>query len=537
MNIVTEHYMTARDGVKLYTTVQLPAADGKFPTVIMRTPYDKLTTDFSALAAEDTCGYALVNQQCRGTARSEGECNAYLHEREDGLDLLEWVRKQPFYNGEIYLRGTSYRTSVHFAYLDTDPADIRAAVLAVQDSERYNVCYRNGFFKTGLHGKWVFGMHRRNQHIERNFTLDTMRTMPLAGVTRAVFNEFVPYIEESFVHPDPDDPYWRSDEGGGYYSDVCNKCSMPILLVTSWYDIYTGGVFAMWRSLRPERRKRCALIVTPFDHAFDPLPEAVPEESREFMADGSMRTIDPRWRYRWFELFRQGRAWDFVEPGKIAYYRLWDNRWIIADDIRNGETVEEWYLDAERRLLPGGADAGEITYTYNPYAPAKFEGGVCNNFGGMKYQDEPNSRYDIISFLSAPLDADRVCEGEIEIELHCRSTAEDTCFYVRLDVVRDGKALPLRDDIDSLRRWNREYRPGDECAIRYKMAPHAFKLRRGDVLRLDVSSSCVPYFQVHTNYPGLQALQPVGRVCRNTILTGRSLVRIFVRKEPPECRG
>ena len=107
MNIVTEHYMTARDGVKLYTTVQLPQAEGKFPTIIMRTPYDKLATDFDALAAEETCGYALVNQECRGTAKSEGECNAYFHEREDGLDLLEWVRKQPFYNGEIYLRGTS----------------------------------------------------------------------------------------------------------------------------------------------------------------------------------------------------------------------------------------------------------------------------------------------------------------------------------------------------------------------------------------------------------------------------------------------
>ena len=165
MNIVSEHYMTARDGVKLYTTVQLPRPEGRFPVVVRRTPYAAMTTDLAALAEEDNCGYAVVNQHCRGTARSEGVCNAYLNERADGLDLLDWIRKQPFYNGEIFLRGTSYRTSVHFSYLDTDPVDIRATFLAVQDSERYNICCRNGFFKTGLHGKWVFGMHRRNQPI------------------------------------------------------------------------------------------------------------------------------------------------------------------------------------------------------------------------------------------------------------------------------------------------------------------------------------------------------------------------------------
>ena len=530
MNKVSECYVPMRDGVELCTLIQLPAA-GPLPTVVKRTPYASMITDFAALEAEDTHGYAVVTQYCRGTSRSGGECNAYLNERADGLDLLEWVRKQPFYNGELFLWGASYLSTVHFSYLDTDPPDVKAAYLAVQDTERYNICYRNGFFKPGLHGKWALDMHLRNQPIRRDYTIDSFRTMPLAGLTETVFGQKVPYLEETFLHPDPDDPYWRTPEAGSDLHDVCSRCSVPIMLVTGFYDIYTGGVFDMWRRLTPERRSKCALIVTPFEHACDPDPELVSEELRDFVPDGCLSTTAPGLCWNWFNHFRLGTPLPFASLGKTTYYRLWDHRWLTADELVNASECEEWRLDADRRLTPGAAAAGEITYTYNPYDPAPFAGGVCNNFGGLKYQDGPNSRYDIVSFVSDPLEHDRVCEGRIEVELHCRSTAEDTCFYIRLDLVRDGKTLSLRDDIDSVRRHAPEYRPGEECVIRYTLAPHAFRLQSGDRLRLDVSSSCVPHFQVHTNRPGLQALHRTARSCRNTVITGSSLVRLFVRRE------
>src|SRR5450759_3232815 len=35
--------MKTRDGVKLYADIYRPKADGKFPVILMRTPYDKST--------------------------------------------------------------------------------------------------------------------------------------------------------------------------------------------------------------------------------------------------------------------------------------------------------------------------------------------------------------------------------------------------------------------------------------------------------------------------------------------------------------
>ncbi|MBQ7395685.1 MAG: CocE/NonD family hydrolase [Lentisphaeria bacterium] len=528
-NIVKECYVTMRDGVELYTVVQLPCEQGSFPVVIKRNPYLPKKMDLDALANEDTRGYAVVTQQCRGTANSSGICIAYINERNDGLDLLDWVRKQPFYNGELFLCGGSYCASVHYSYLNTNPGDIKAAVLMVQDSERYNILYRNGFFKPGLHGNWVMGMYKRNCDVKRELADDTFRTLPLAGVTQHIFGEYVPQIEEEFLHPDPADEFWNTPAGGSDYHDVLNRCSVPVLLTTGFYDIYTGGVFDMWNSLAPERRKECALIVSPFAHAWNPPMRTEPDELPDF-ENARMSQLCPGFEYVWFDHFRLATPLEFMEKGKIKYYTLFENAWHTAEKLENAPVGMTFSLGADRTLNRESGEPGEITYTYNPYAPASFKGGLCNNFGGMQFQDEPNSRYDIISFVSPEFDEELICDGKIETELYCKSTASDSCFYIRLSLVREGRSIGLRDDIDSLCRQENGYTPGSERKINFTFAEHSFKIQKGDRLRLDVSSSCFPHFQVHTNRIGVLALHDKAEICRNTVITGKSTIKIFVKK-------
>ena len=525
-NTILEYFVPMPDGTKLYTIVQLPEKGEKFPVIIHRNPYFSCDINFEELKSEETFGYAVVTQHCRGTGKSEGVFHAYTNERNDGLALLDWIRQQSFYNGEIFLNGASYAASVHYAYLDTNPKDIKAAFLGVQDPNRYNICYRNGFLKPGLHGNWVLKMYKKNQPIERNFTIDTFRTLPLANITKSVFNEYVPSIENTFIHPDSNDEYWKTIEGGSDYINACSNSSMPILFTTSFYDIYTGGILDMWKNLSCERKKNCALVVTPFEHNYNPLETDIKEELQDFK-DGLLRKVCPNLMYDWFDSVRENKAAPFVEMGKIIYYRLYDNKWIKTPELKNNSCEQILYLSKDRTLEPTPSKEDTITYTYNPYNPANFNGGVCYNFGGVAYQDAPNSRYDIISFMSKEFTKDAIIEGEIQVELHCKSTAPDTCFYLRLSLVRDNKAISLRDDIDSLCRVEKEYIPGEERVLKFTLVYHAFKMLKGDALRLDVSSSCVPHFQVHTNNKGIQALQTSAQICKNTIITGKSFIKYF----------
>ena len=533
-NIIKEYMFELADGVRLYTVVQLPEQKGKFPVIIIRTPYAPTAADpksqtlLDNMQSEDTHGYVVVTQHCRGTGKSEGICQAYLNERNDGLALLAWIRNQPFYNGEIFLSGNSYLTSVHYSWMNIKQPDVKAAFLPVQDSERYNALYRHGFYKTGGHGQWVINMYKRNRPIKRDLAPDTFRTLPLKGITKLVFGEIVPEIEEEMRHPDPTDAYWRTPEGGADYHDACQKTSFPILLVTAFYDIYTEGIMDIWNRMTPERKQNGACIVTPYSHDWNPSPNRSPRDLPDFPG-GRIDEVCPDLKYIWFDHFRKGTPLHFVKKGKITYYTLFENRWHTADYLADAPNKRQYHLCADRTLKAEAQESGEITYLYNPYAPASFKGGCCLNFGGMQIQDKPNSRYDIISFLSEPFAEKVLCEGKITLELHCRSTAPDTCFYARLSLVRNGKALSLRDDIDSLCRIQKDYIPGTERLLNFTFAEHSFEIQPGDCLRLDVSSSCVPYFQVHTNRKGLQTDQTGADPCRDTIITGKSVLTLRCR--------
>ena len=99
-----------RDGVELSADIYLPdTPSGRFPTVLVRTPYDNNRLDTIAAArsfAQD--GYACVVQDVRGRWDSDGDYYPFRHEGIDGYDTQEWIGRQSWSNGRIGMSGPSY---------------------------------------------------------------------------------------------------------------------------------------------------------------------------------------------------------------------------------------------------------------------------------------------------------------------------------------------------------------------------------------------------------------------------------------------
>lgn len=523
-----EFMLPASDGVLLFTRLFSLSPDSKGPVVVMRSPYETdaplppLQTGL--LAALVKAGYIVVYQHCRGCGKSDGICIPYLNERQDGLALLEWIRKQSFYAGELFLTGGSYLASVHFSYLNTDVSDVKGAVLAVQDCNRYNILYRNGFYKCGLHGAWAVSMYKKKQLKQKNFTKDTFRTFPLTAFSQTVFGEEASWMTEEFCHPDPADPFWNTPEGGGDYKTALDDLKFPVLFTTSFYDIYTEGVFDMWDKLTPEQRRKCALVVTPYAHAYLGTPSPVVEFN-----NGRLEEMWPDFQVEWFNAIREKRAPSFVTLGCTTWHAQHEGIWRTAPHLENGQQPMTFVLNdhtLDEKALP----EQEITYTYNPYNPAEFKGGCCNNFDGQQLQDAPDSRYDIKSFLTEPLTKELVLQGRGQVKLKVASDCEDTCFYARLSMVNTkGESVCLRDDIISLRSQHPDYRPGTAVEVELNFAPNAIKLVPGEQLRLDISSSCWPYFLPHRNKVGNYWEMESAAIARNTLFTGASTLTLFER--------
>ena len=517
-----EEMVPVDDGVKLYTYGAVPPDGVKCAIVLIRNPYvqerrenmlDCAARMQSALAR----GYVYVHQHCRGCGMSEGDWIPYESERADGLALLDWVRKLPWYNGEIFLEGGSYLSSVHWSYLDTNPPDVKGACLNVQEVDRYNIVYRNGFFKSGLHGGWfIKGYKKKNHEIQRNKSV-SFADFPLEAFSPRYWGEDVPALDNKIRHPRPDDPFWSSAEPGSgvNYRRAFQDSTMPILLRTGFYDIYTEGICDMWREASPKRRANCALLIDAYDHG-GKLKDDMRGTQGEF--PGGARQDEGVSSLDWFDYCRTGKACTNATPGMVRYYALWENKWIEEESMLDG-ACDIWLALGE----------GMRTWTYDPRNPLPNfpgSGGIC--FGGMRSQPEPGFRDDVVSFVLPPATRRVDVRGRMTALLYVTSDCEDTCFYVRVDVKKsDGKWYLLRDDITSLSYVDGPYRPGEERNLTFSFADHAFRLEEGDVLRVDVSSAC-SQFAPHPNTAGNAFAERNPKVAHNTVNASKSRLHLPV---------
>ena len=501
-------YIISKDA-KLFTAILLPNGKEQFPTVVIRTPYvDALET----LTEKEICvqymrenikwlehGYAVVVQHCRGRGKSDGDCIPYINERDDSHALYSWMRNQSFYNGELFLKGGSYLASVHYCAAPFDD-DIKGAIFGVQDSERYNICYRNGFLKKGLHGNWYVGMYKAKSKMKKHYTSGSFETLPLSDFTKAVFSEPSADFDEMLRSPKPTDPFWSTHNGGTDARGATDNIGFPALFTTGFYDIYTGGIFDMWKKMSAESRENCALVVSPYDHG-DSFNEATGiafpngKRTEQFGAD---------YEIKWFEHIRKNGKSPF-EKGKITYYNLFENHW-HTDDFKAPEAIVS---------LPLGNET--VTYTYNPFDPPRFKGGLSCNFGGGVFQDKPNSRHDILSIYTAPVENGIFVKGKMLAKLRVSSDCEDTCFYVRISIEKERGDFGLRDDITSLCYQIGDYVPNTLVDFTFSFDEHAFLIKKGERLRVDIASANAEHYVRHTNQKGLYSEQSTAKIAHNTV--------------------
>lgn len=506
------------NGAELFTVVCLPRNWGKFPTVVMRLPYVDAEEN---LEETEICqnalneyqvwldhGYAVVFQHCRGRGKSSGDCIPYINEREDGLHLQDWIRKQPFYNGELYLYGRSYKASVHFV---TAPfaQDIKGAVLEVQDCERYNCNYRNGFYKIGLHGGWYVGMYKHKSIRNKNYTAESFHMLPLSAFSQRVFGEKAEDFDAILQHPNKDDPFWETRFGGGEAHDAIKHANIPILLVTGFYDIYTGGVFDMWNSFNAATKLKSALAVHPFDHGGKEETQPINFEN------GNINKAFEYYPVKWFDSIRDKGEPPFPK-GKVTYYKLFDGKW-CCDQFSKAKEYQRIDLGSE-----------EVSYVYDPDDPATFKGGLSANFKGAAWQDAPNLRSDIITVYSSEFTQDTFVKGKIKAKLKVKTNCEDTCFYMRLSLHKEQGDYGLRDDINQISNFCDHYVPNSEIEMDFSFDEHAFVIKKGESLRIDISSSAFPHYVRHTNNKGLFSEQTTTKIAVNSIVLKNSYIEIPV---------
>src|ERR1700756_898818 len=105
-----------RDGAVLRADVLRPAAPGKFPVLVYRTPYgkDAAQQEYTTFQHAVERGYAVVIVDVRGRYHADGDFRPYEYEGRDGYDTIEWAAAQPWSNKAVGTFGLSYPGAVQW---------------------------------------------------------------------------------------------------------------------------------------------------------------------------------------------------------------------------------------------------------------------------------------------------------------------------------------------------------------------------------------------------------------------------------------
>lgn len=146
----------ARDGVVLRSDHYAPDLDGS-PTVLIRTPYGRGGLTAVAAMVFARCGFHVLVSSCRGTGGSGGRFDPMRHERDDGLDTVAWLRRQPWFTGVLGTFGPSYVGYTQWAIADVP--ELAAMATLVTASQFRDPTYAGESFSLYTTLAWASVLH------------------------------------------------------------------------------------------------------------------------------------------------------------------------------------------------------------------------------------------------------------------------------------------------------------------------------------------------------------------------------------------
>jgi hypothetical protein len=524
-----------RDGTTLYADVYRPSGPGPYPALLTRTPYDKaLRGPVSFVIRAATAGYAVVVQDVRGRHASEGEFDAFVNERQDGYDTLDWLAAQHWCDGKVGMFGGSYVGLTQWQAALSGHEALKAIVPVVTASDYHNGwAYQGGAFELQFNLSWTLSVLAVNTVIRETglysdvheSLIDAVDAMD-AEFNRLPLNDhpnlktYAPYYHNWIDHERYDDELWGVlDVSRGY-----DRITVPAFNIGGWYDIFLGGTLENFTGMRAQgptlESRQNRLMIGPWNHggmaAGNPIGEfdfGVRSTGAYIDADG----LQIAWYDRW--LREQDTDLDSQPPVRI--FTMGVNEWRHADTWPLPDTdFQDWHFHSRgsaNSLLGNGSLSRDEpgseppdAFVYNPLNPVPTRGGglCCNavwSLGGAYDQRPVEQREDVLVYTSEPLDAPLNVTGPVKVILHAGSSAPDTDWTAKLvDVHPCGYARSLTDGIIRARYRNSMsepelIEPGEVIEYELDLWATSNVFRPGHRVRVEISSSNFPRFDRNPN--------------------------------------
>lgn len=531
-----------RDGLILRADLYFPEEGACFPTILVRTPYDKTeytqTPRYTSPELYTASGYAVVVQDCRGTGESEGHYQPWLMDAEDGYDTVEWVAAQEWSNGKVGMMGSSNLgatqllaasmrpphltcicpagTSAGFPFFKNGVMDLAGtAIWYMQQAVRTS--RRAGMEPEAL-ARLTQKMKELSDRVEEQLPCLPLRDIPFAHVEDVqmdrFFLEYLDHIEEV--------AYWTKL----HMPADLRAIEVPTLWIMNWYDHLAKTVLEGYHTMKtacvPSAQDNLYLYFGPWR-----IYGGVEGSDAGACLPGDP-TGQPVWGIgkrlseillSWFDFWLKGEDSSFNREQHVLVHTLGEEaRWRYEAAWPLPETVfTRFYLSSCKGANTFHGD-GRLTkeqpktelpdsYEYDPKHPAPSKSGLVINPKDSLIQDqtEVEARWDVLVYTTEVLEERMEITGPVTAKLWASTDGPDTDFVVKLvDVHPDGTPYNLTEGIVRARfrnGWDRPELLIPDAVYEYEidLGGIGIVLGKGHAIRIEIASSNFPKWDRNLN--------------------------------------
>jgi predicted acyl esterase len=494
-----------RDGQSLAADVYLPKGGGKYPVVLIQTPYNKAPMrpwwlgegrwGVSSLFTD--ASYAFVVVDWRGKFASQGAQvpGKQPNIGQDGFDAIAWIARQDWSNGKVATWGLSALGRVQYETARENPPNLVCAVPIVMPLNLdYDAYFPGGVMWeefTLMLGRIGFGTSIRDNLAARPLKNEAWQTMAANFVKGEDFR-------------------------------------VPMLFIGGWFDIYTDGVISAFETVRAKggekARSHSRLIMGPWVHGIDQVKNGQLEfPSAHYFGMKKARAFVDYW------VRGAPNGFDKTEA-PITYFQMGANEWRTTESWPPKDSREQaYYLGSDKTLsirMPKG-DAAPQGFRYDPANPVPTVGGHVLTPelqpGPADQREKVESRSDVLVFSTPVLEKDLAITGKVKLKLFVSSDRTDTDFTAILtDVYPDGRSMSVTEGIRRMRLRNSTakeelLKPGEIYPVTIELTNTALTFLKGHRLRVIISSSNHPKYALNLNDGGPMYKKGNGLVATNTI--------------------
>ncbi|BAU10421.1 peptidase S15 [Leptolyngbya sp. NIES-3755] len=483
--------MYTHDRIRLDADVYYPDADGTFPVLLMRQPYGRAIASTVVYAHPiwyAAQGYIVVIQDVRGRGTSEGGFKLFENEISDGFETVNWAANLPRSNGKVGMYGFSYQGMTQLYAAVDRPEPLKAICPAMLAPDLYqDWAYENGAFCLFANLGWAIQLAAETARLKGDEAafLELSRAaknMPLSDRIPAR-----PEILQKYAHYDAYYQDWL-DGSEAYWQNLSvdvSSIDIPMLYIGGWFDTYMRGTLRSYLST-----KQAHLIVGVWAH----LPWGRKVGAVDYGADAV--SFCDRAQIRWFDHWLKDKP---LSDPPVQLFEMGSNQWRSFSKFPKAEQ-SVFHLnssglasmdDRDGRLSSKISETAIDVIVHDPWRPVPALGGHVAYPCGAFERSQIDARSDVLTYTTAPLEADLHLVGEMIVELYASSDSPSFDLCAVLSEVKPN---------GSVMNFSQGYLSSNNSELstyQIPLQPVSICIPKDSAIRLSVSGACFPAYPVN----------------------------------------